>query len=605
MRKLFVKVLAIAMTVTLASCNSDFLTEHPVDQMYADNLLVNYSGFNSMLSAQRGLMRNEQGNFDGPSVTMNAAFNGGSDLYFGNQRTETAIWWNWPNYITQYTEGAIFEEIFSKMYNVINVSNMIINRAENNASVDWEGGSDAADEAHKTSVIAQAKFFRAWAYRHLTYTYGDVPLSLEEITGSNYRADWNRDPVEKVREAMIEDLKYCVEHLDWRVDGNNTKPNQAISRVYLAETYLAMNDPESAVSVLKPLCEASPYRLMTTRFGSNAANPGNCFIDLFRSPLYSQGNNEVLYAFLNAEAEDSNYENVYGIKGCRVRNMYKTYYSNLSEVSGLSHPDYPGKSTKLFCSLNGGKGIGRLSVPIKAWKLYEYDGQQDNDIRYDQYSVTKHLYFLDKDNKVYEVLDKNGNPLVNLNPTKAMFATTEGTIKNYYLPSTKKWDYVHSNFEKADADANYQDLVYMRLAEAYLLYAEALYKTGGDAAYWINLVRRRAGVSEISAADVTIDFILDERARELMCEGQRRHPLIRLSQENGGDERDVDNYFKRRVRECNEVAGQVPGTNEWGYETVSHGMDSYETPVLFALPKVFIDSNTKVKITQNPGYPGA
>ena len=98
--------------------------------------------------------------------------------------------------------------------------------AENDPDVDWEAATAEGREAHRQSIIAQARFFRAWAYRHLTYAYGDVPLSLDEITGSNYRTNWNRDPVEKVREAMIDDFRYCVEHLDWRTDGNKTKPNR-------------------------------------------------------------------------------------------------------------------------------------------------------------------------------------------------------------------------------------------------------------------------------------------------------------------------------------------------------------------------------------------
>ena len=237
----------------------EFLTEHPVDEMYADNLLVNYSGFYSMISAQRGLMRNEHCKYSNTSITPNSVFNGGSDLYFGNQRISTARWFNWPNMIVQDTDGEVFSETFSNMYTIINVSNMIINRAENDEDVDWEAGTAEAREARRLSIIAQARFFRAWAYRHLTYAYGDVPLSLEEITGSNYRTNWDRDPVEKVREAMIEDFKFCVEHLDWRTDGNNTKPNRAIASHYLAETYMAMGRYADAVAVLKELCENSPY----------------------------------------------------------------------------------------------------------------------------------------------------------------------------------------------------------------------------------------------------------------------------------------------------------------------------------------------------------
>ena len=118
-------------------------------------------------------------------------------------------------------------------------------------------------------------------------------------------------------------------------------------------------------------------------------------------------------------------------------------------------------------------------------------------------------------------------------------------------------------------------------------------KNGDDtgAANWINKIRTRAGVSSIDASVVDIDFILDERSRELITEEQRRETLIRLSQENGGDERLASNIFKRRVRAYNEVTGK-PG---WG-------MDDDTTPVLFPLPQEFIDSNTGRKLEQNPGY---
>ena len=116
------------LALSVASCNMEFLTEHPVDEMYADNLLVNYSGFYSMISAQRGLMRNEHCKYSNTSITPNSVFNGGTDLYFGNQRISTARWFNWPNMIVQDTDGEVFSETFSNMYTIINVSNMIINR---------------------------------------------------------------------------------------------------------------------------------------------------------------------------------------------------------------------------------------------------------------------------------------------------------------------------------------------------------------------------------------------------------------------------------------------------------------------------------------------
>ncbi len=89
----------------------------------------------------------------------------------------------------------------------------------------------------------------------------------------------------------------------------------------------------------------------------------------------------------------------------------------------------------------------------------------------------------------------------------------------------------------ADAAGNFSDIDFplFRLAEIYLIYAESVLRggTGGDqttALNYINLLRERAfgGASgDISAANLTTDFILDERGRELYYEAARRTDLIR------------------------------------------------------------------------------
>ncbi len=86
------------------------------------------------------------------------------------------------------------------------------------------------------------------------------------------------------------------------------------------------------------------------------------------------------------------------------------------------------------------------------------------------------------------------------------------------------------------------DFAFFRLADVYLMYAEAVLRGGGGntatAVGYINMLRERAygtTAGNISSADLTLDFILDERARELYWEGHRRTDLIRFNEftENG------------------------------------------------------------------------
>lgn len=91
----------------------------------------------------------------------------------------------------------------------------------------------------------------------------------------------------------------------------------------------------------------------------------------------------------------------------------------------------------------------------------------------------------------------------------------------------------------ADPNGNWVDIDFplFRLGEIYLIYTEAVLRggTGGNSAtalQYINLLRTRAYNGDtggnISAGDLTLDFILEERGRELYYEAQRRTDLIRF-----------------------------------------------------------------------------
>lgn len=107
-----------------------------------------------------------------------------------------------------------------------------------------------------------------------------------------------------------------------------------------------------------------------------------------------------------------------------------------------------------------------------------------------------------------------------------------------------KWKNVSSTgvpgVDKSHPDT---DFPLFRLADSYLMYAEAVLRGGsggnaGTALSYINALRERAygdNFGNMTQSDLTLDFILDERARELYWEGHRRTDLIRFGKFTGGD----------------------------------------------------------------------
>lgn len=228
-------------------------------------------------------------------------------------------------------------------------------------------------------------------------------------------------------------------------------------------------------------------------------------------------------------------------------------------------------------------------------RLYNYKDMGTQDDRIGKYAMVWNIYEVNAEGKIEEYLNK-GKAVVDTTVTAAMLDDNKTTIKKWNWPSTRKWDYTAPVKANGDKDGCYQDISYLRLADTYLLYAEALYKQNKaeEAIKWINKVRNRSNAVSITESDLLsggLDLILDERARELYSEEERRETLIRVSQEGGKDERALDNYFKRRTRALNEIAGRD-----------ARGMNDYETPVLFPIPHKFIESNTGRPLTNNPGY---
>ena len=127
------------------------------------------------------------------------------------------------------------------------------------------------------------------------------------------------------------------------------------------------------------------------------------------------------------------------------------------------------------------------------------------------------------------------------------------------------------------------DFPMFRLADAYLIYAEAVLRGGGgsreQALTYVNALRQRAygdASGNITDAELTLDFILDERGRELLWEAHRRTDLIRFGRFTGG-------------------------TYLWAWKGGSAGGTSTEDfRNLYPLPASELTANPN--LVQNPGY---
>jgi len=120
------------------------------------------------------------------------------------------------------------------------------------------------------------------------------------------------------------------------------------------------------------------------------------------------------------------------------------------------------------------------------------------------------------------------------------------------------------------------DVPFLRAAEAYLTYAEAIYRTGNtsEALTVINQLRTRAGA--VAKTSIDLAGILDEKAREFFFEGQRRTDLIRFGNYGGG-------------------------SYNWDWKgglSTGTGFDAHFN--IFPIPQT--ELNTNQKLLQNPGY---
>lgn len=518
----------------LISCNDDFLDEEPRSFLSPDLAFSNQEGFETSIAnlhrLARAIRTNDTHVQDGRARTT---------LY--GYGTDIGWYWDKKNFLGDYSilNSSIPEMLnwWRRFYDIIKDANVIISRSEEPDPL-WDSDDD------RLIIQAKARFFRAFAYRYLVNLYGDVPLITLELTAPKF--DYVRAPKSDIFDLIISDLEFASEKLPVNNPDNGRLSKAAADHV-LSEIYITIGNFDKAIEAASRVINDGQYQLMTQRFGSLMDKPGDVFWDLFRlgNQNRSSGNTETIWAW---QVE-------YDVLGGETLYQIERYWGPLAER--LKDPDGVAALLK-DDALGRPVGFVRPS-PYLEYTIWATDW--NNDIRNSPYNM-KREYIIN-------------------NPASAYFGqvvvpSASDTARYHYM-WIQKAAHPHGHPQGYDTGGRiWSDIYAIRLAETYLLRAEAYLRKGDlpNAAADINVVRSRANAIPVLPGEVDIHYILDERARELTVEEPRMLTLHRL------------NLLDERVTMYNPVS--APTIQEF------HN--------LWPIPQSIIDANTKLVMEQNPGY---
>ena len=544
-------ILTALISISTISCKQNFLVEEPLNIIAPENLYINKAGFEQGLYGIYNLIRRERAGIDaganttsGNDMYITPAFIGVDNAYSpfpaGGSQPERVF--NTFG-VTLNPSVPYISNVWYWLYQIINDANTIIGRAENPA-IKWT-------DVEKKQIIGEARLMRAWAYRHLNYMFGAVPLNLVESKGNSIKTDWERAPVSDVRKQMEEDLLFAEANMA-ETPINAARFPKAVASHYLAELYLTMGDPAKAKAKAQAVVNNPLYKLVTARYGVRKTLPGTAFTDMFidGNSNRSEGNTEALYVLQNEYLST-------GADACIMRRWWVNRYERITVSS---------KFPVTFSIENGGRGIGRFGVTKYALGLYGTTDERGSEHAWRLFWLMNNAASLPTGAKLGDTIKISitGNEPV----TNSTNAQT--------WPNTRKWDWAPSVPADLQNSSNYNDIIYLRVAETYLLLAEAQMKLGEttDAATTLNALRNRAKASPITAAQVNLDFILDERSRELVTEEHRRYTLLRTG-----------TWFDR-TKKYNINAGPVITLRD----------------TIMPIPQSVIDANLTKTMPQNAGY---
>ncbi|TDO23893.1 RagB/SusD family nutrient uptake outer membrane protein [Pedobacter duraquae] len=524
MKKLiFLSFIAVT-ALSLYSCKKSFLDEKSDSNYSPASTFKNVAGLEAGIAGLQASVR-EQYTMQ-VTQSLLCIFQVGTDVAIGGQENGESI--PYHNYSILGSQDAAAVSYWTWAYKVITNSNEILRGSSDPTAV--------LTEAQRKLYTAEARFYRAYAYNFLVTLWGEVPLIDKPLDAP--KTDFTRTPLADLNKFINDDLIYATANLP-AIDAVS-KPgriSKEAAQQLFSEVYLRQGKNDLAEQQSQAIISSNKFSLVEARYGVKKAEAGDAFADMFiyGNQRRRQGNTEAIWV------QELEYNIAGGASSLdQHRRVWVPFYSN---VAGM-----------VICDSLGGRGIGRLRLsPWVIKNLYK-----TADMRNSKYNLHREFYY---------------NDPKSANFGKKVVPAAADTLYKI-VPFTTKWNH----FIDTDVTGNgsFKDLIMMRLGETYLLLAEAQFKQGNlnGAAASINKLRTRANAAQVTAADITLDFILDERVRELIGEENRRMTLVRTG------------TLLSRVQKLNFLENST--------------IKPFN--MLLPIPQTEINLNKDAVLTQNPGY---